>query len=94
MNLTDDTARRLATTVAKQSNGVRVKHGRTNGAPCLHIIVTREGHKASTTIFSESEWDAHRENAANQRKERPSYHDEPIITRAGLASAIANREAQ
>lgn len=40
--------RELATTVAKQSTGVSVRIGQTNGAPVLHLIRRKE--RTSRTI--------------------------------------------
>ncbi len=63
-------ARALATTVAKQSNGVSVKIGETNGKPVLHLVNKNVAPKiASRNVTSEAEWDAHPWNRINKKKE-------------------------
>lgn len=53
----------LAHQIVKQSRGVSVRFGCTNGRPCLHLKSRGE----SETIYSTSEWAAHRWNTANHR---------------------------
>lgn len=59
-------ARKLGRAVAQQSNGVRVKFGRTNGQATLHLI--NEPLRQSRTIYSEPEWSEHPWNVQNQSK--------------------------
>lgn len=90
--LKDKQARELSTQVAKQSTGVSVKLGRTNGRPVLHLIQHRADdakpprEAESFTIASEAEWAAHPWNRHNQPKPKKKID--------GLDEAIANKEAQ
>lgn len=52
--MSESEARALATRIAKESNGVSVRFGRTNGRVCLHLV-NRDAHK-SVTIYSRAEW--------------------------------------
>lgn len=59
----------LATKIAKESNGVSIRHGRTNGLPVLHLIRRRDDAKdrtaASLTIPADlTEWRLHPWNTA------------------------------
>lgn len=89
--LTDKQARELSTRVAKNSSGVSVKLGRTNGHPVLHLIQREDPNSKppreaeSVTIASEAEWDAHPWNSYNKPREKRE---------TGLIEAIANKEAQ
>jgi hypothetical protein len=87
--LTAESARKLATRVAKESNGVSVKIGQTNGHPVLHLVNRNMPSKfAARNVTSEADWDEHpwnRQNAPRQ-KERKQIE--------GLAEAVANKEAQ
>lgn len=75
ISLTEKTATELATRVAKQSSGVKVKFGRTNGQAVLHLVrkhpeVGDDGSiRGSETIKSVSDWDQHRWNRYNQPKQ-------------------------
>lgn len=83
------TARQLATAVAKQSDGISVKIGETNGKPVLHLINRNlPGKIASRNLVSEADWAEHQWNrqAQRSRKDRRSID--------GLDEAIANKEAQ
>lgn len=55
-------ARKLATVVAKQSSGVSVKIGQTNGVAVLHLI-KKTG--TSETIFHAWQWAEHPWNSQN-----------------------------
>lgn len=90
MNSLDaESARKLATRVAKESNGISVKIGETNGAPVLHLINRNMPSKyASRNVTSVAEWDDHpwnRQNAPRQKERRAIE---------GVAEAVANKEAQ
>lgn len=91
--LTDKTARELSTTVVKQSTGVIVKPGRTNGAPVLHLIQRRNDEAgrpaASTTIACEADWSEHPWNVNNQPRKKK--RDDDILVTSDI---IANKEAQ
>jgi hypothetical protein len=75
--LTDSEARSLATRVVKDTKSARVKFGRTNGEPVLHVIVPAESARneygdadptvASFTVKNASEWE---ECPLNQRHAR------------------------
>lgn len=65
--LTTETARKLATTVAKESTGVSVKIGETNGLPVLHLI--HRDLRTSVNITSEADWAEHPWNKYNRPKE-------------------------
>lgn len=72
--LTDAEAGVLAHRVVKQSSGVSVRIGRTNGHPVLHLIQRRNddaGRVAeSRTIHAEAEWSYHEWNKhTNKQKE-------------------------
>lgn len=76
--------RALAKLVAKQSRGVTVKFGRTNGRECLHL----KSGKQSLTIYTGTEWDLHQwntQNAPTKRQQREIDRD--------IAAAIENKEA-
>lgn len=71
--MTDKEGRKLATRIAKESDGVSVKFGRTNGRFALHLI-RRQGKTtpaASTTIFTEPDWVDHPWNRDNAKKANP-----------------------
>ena len=78
--LTDKSARELARRVAEQSSGVKVKFGRTNGQPVLHLVrsvndareIAEGTARASETIASAVEWHQHRWNRYNQPKAKPA----------------------
>jgi hypothetical protein len=78
--LTVDDARKLGTRVAKESEGI-VRFGITNGRHCLHIRC--EGQ--SNTIYTAAEWDAHRFNRLNRKREKRADRD--------VLDAVANKEA-
>lgn len=76
--------RALAKLIAKQSHGVTVKFGRTNGQECLHLKTAKQ----SRTIYTAVEWDLHEwntQNAPTKRQQREIDKD--------LAEAIKNKEA-
>jgi hypothetical protein len=62
LTLTDKSARELATQVVKDNRAARVKFGRTNGAPRLHVMVPPESApecdptRASFTLRSANDW--------------------------------------
>lgn len=61
----------LATVVAKQSSGVSVRLGKTNGQPVLHLIRRQRGatEAASLTIpATQTDWDLHPWNHNNAPK--------------------------
>lgn len=88
--MTQKEARELATRVAKESHGVRVKFGRTNGRECLHLIVNHpdQGFSYSETIYESWEWEEHEENYAARPKRREQREDQAV------KEAVANKEAQ
>lgn len=92
-SLNDTTARALATTVAKTSDGISVKLGRTNGKPVLHLIQRQADDRdaKSWTIASEAEWAAHPAHKENQPRKQRSVSNEDEIA---ISEAIANKEAQ
>lgn len=73
--MTDKEARKLATRVAKQSDGVSVKVGRTNGQPVLHLIKrqSKTAQAASDTIATEPDWVDHSWNRDNIAKPEIDY---------------------
>lgn len=89
--MTEKEARELATQVAKQSHGVRVKFGCTNGRRCLHLIVNHpdQGLAYSETIYEPWEWADHEENLT-ERPKRRERRDEDM----DIQSAVRNKEAQ
>jgi hypothetical protein len=58
-----------ATQIAKQSDGVSIKRGRTNGHPVLHLVrkATETVEAASVTLRSASEWYGHEWNKTHKR---------------------------
>lgn len=71
--MNDREARQLAARVPKEAwHQVRVKIGRTNGRPTLHITDTeaKDRSRASTTIYSEGEWLIHPLNHRNKPSKR------------------------
>lgn len=68
--MNDKEARKLATRIAKQSDGVSVKFGRINGKIALHLIrrQSKTLSAASNTIFSEPDWVDHPWNRDNITK--------------------------
>lgn len=95
IDLTERTARELSHAVVKQSHGVSVRTGRTNGRPILHLIQREnpsQGREAaSETIASAAEWNLHRWNTANApRKRRDTEEGLGLVTN----DIIANKEAQ
>lgn len=94
--LNEKSARELSLAVAKQSLGVSVKPGRTNGAPVLHLIQRRNDAAgrpaASSTIASEADWSEHPWNTNNApRKKRNADTEDGLIVSHDI---IANKEAQ
>lgn len=77
MTLTEIDARKLATRVAKESDGI-VRFGKTNGEVCLHIRCDRQ----SETIYSEPQWEDHRWNRSNRPRKRQAT--------AEIMEAVAN----
>lgn len=73
--LTDKEARKLATRIAKESDGVSVKFGRINGKLALHLIrhQSKTLPAASETIFSEPDWVDHPWNRNNIAKPEIDY---------------------
>jgi hypothetical protein len=89
--LTAESARKLATRVAKESNGVSVKIGETNGKPVLHLVNRNMPSKfAARDLVSEADWDEHPWNRYNSQP-RSQKERRPI---EGVAEAVANKEAQ
>lgn len=88
-NLDPESARKLATRVAKESGGISVKIGSTNGVPVLHLVNRNLPSKyAARDLTSVAEWDEHpwnRQNAPRQKERRAIE---------GVAEAVANKEAQ
>jgi hypothetical protein len=84
-----ESARKLATRVAKESSGISVKIGETNGKPVLHLVNRNMPPKiASRNLTSAADWDEHpwnRQNAPRQKERKPIE---------GVAEAVANKEAQ
>lgn len=89
--LTAESARKLATRVAKESSGVSVKIGETNGMPVLHLVSRNLPSKfAARNVESEADWDEHPWNRYNSQP-RPQKERRAI---EGVAEAVANKEAQ
>lgn len=83
------TARELATAVAKQSDGVSVKIGETNGKPVLHLINRHmPSNIAARDLVNEADWAEHPWNKQNRRRQKDRRQID------GLDEAIANKEAQ
>lgn len=81
-------ARKLATRIAKESSGVIVKFGRTNGRHCLHLCQSGKDAKyiMSETIYSVEEWNLHPWNFANRPKKK-------IQIDPDILNGVANKEA-
>lgn len=79
--------KKLATRIAKESNNVVMKFGKTNGRPCLHLNHTapKDKSRSSFTIYSSDEWHIHPWNNANRPKTKAIDPD--------IAAAVANKEA-
>lgn len=78
--LTDKQASALATQIVKDDGRVRVKFGRTNGRPVLHVYVP--GSPISRTIESYGEWENHpsfRAKAKRKAEERASKQTQELI---------------
>jgi hypothetical protein len=71
-----DEARKLATRVAKESAGISVKFGETNGETILHLI-NRDipGKIASRNLTNAADWAEHPWNKYNN-KEKHEQHDD------------------
>lgn len=65
--LTPETARKLATRVAKESAGVSVKIGETNGKPVLHLI--HRDLRKSVNLVNEADWAEHPWNKYHKQGE-------------------------
>lgn len=62
-------AERLAVRVRTEAaSKVKVRLGRTNNRPCVHIndLDPRDPSRSSTTIYSEGEWGVHPLNRSNR----------------------------
>jgi hypothetical protein len=81
-------SKQLATRVAKESDNVVVRFGKTNGRHCLHLNDTKpkDASRSSFTIFNEQEWAESPYNHAN--RPRKAKRVDPDI-----AAAVANKEA-
>lgn len=67
--LDTDAAKKLATQVAKQSTGISVKIGETNGKAVLHLVNRlMPGKIASQNVVNEADWAEHPWNKQNQKK--------------------------
>ena len=88
-SLTPESARKLATEVAKQSDGVSVKIGETNGKPVLHLVNRHlPSREASVNVTCEADWSEHPWNKNNAPRQKGRREID------GLNEAIANKEAQ
>ena len=65
-------AKKLGTQIVKDANGARVKFGKTNGKPCLHIMFDRK----ASTIYDASEWERHPFNNVGRKKQKRDKREE------------------
>lgn len=96
-DLTQDTAKKLATRVAKESDGI-VRFGKTNGRICLHIRVPakpaagddigKQQQAGSETVYSVAEWDNHRWNRNNKPRKKKQQGKDELFVAAAVNSMI------
>lgn len=84
--LSDKDARALAKQIAKDSQGVRVKFGQTNGVNVLHVIAS-DPNASSRTIKTRGEWEIHPANlrAKKGSKDTTVPTDDLVISHKAAA---------
>lgn len=72
--MTDRAARELSTSIARSTDGIVVRSGRTNGKPVLHLVVARKDKRAadSVTIREPWEWEFSPYNSQGTRLPTPA----------------------